>query len=352
MIGSSNYSTFDCTKETITLPSLKRVEEANKTTAGSSMTLPSTLRVTSNQGYRRQQQQNDKTCHLSQYINATPSSDISSSRSDYSIHTSDLYTANDRRRYVAATGVQPEWLRYNTNVSKDTTNPGRIIPIDYSDGPSGRSSSFGGRRSITPGGRSSSAASGYHTGNFTASSTYEPNIYVSTIEHHVKDYQTVDTRETLVHSSTSGYPSISTCTDQPAKSIDQTFQTKLSPSLPNEIDNLSTSYREPSNQIVKQRQYKLMTQSTTVNGDDKNIFATELAAHLRRSMPNVNMHLNESDCVPVYPYCVLETRNYRFPPNVDRCHLEVSLLLVLLNDSIYLINFIRQSVCKDETVEC
>ncbi|XP_023215767.1 actin-binding LIM protein 3-like [Centruroides sculpturatus] len=43
--------------------------------------------------------------------------------------------------------------------------------------------------------------------------------------------------------------------------------------------------------------------------------------HLRRSMPNVNLHLS-SEPPKLYPYHLLITTNYRLPPDVDRCHLE------------------------------
>ena len=48
------------------------------------------------------------------------------------------------------------------------------------------------------------------------------------------------------------------------------------------------------------------------------------AAHLRRSMPNVNFHLHTNEPAKLYPYHLLMTTNYRLPPQVDRCHLEVS----------------------------
>lgn len=47
------------------------------------------------------------------------------------------------------------------------------------------------------------------------------------------------------------------------------------------------------------------------------------AAHLRRSMPNVNLHhLHQEGPPKLYPYHLLATSNYRLPPDVDRCHLE------------------------------
>lgn len=353
--GASHYSSVNLTKESTRLPSSATAAAAAKTTgARNAMTLPTASTGTPLQGYRSSQQQLQQNnlqqySHVSHYIN-TNSSDMSSSKSDYSLNTGDtsLYRASDRRRYIAATGLQPaDW---RTGVSRDTLTPstgaGRIIPIDYSDVMSGmrsRSSSHTGKRSVTPGGRSSSAASGYHTGNFTtASSTTEQPIYVSTIEHHVKDYQIVDAKDyrenTRVHSSTSGYtPSVSTYAGDADDTVNNGYRVKSSlPSLPStSADVCDTShYSRVSREIVQREQeqqrqpYKLMscTSSTTVTREDKKVFATELAAHLRRSMPNVNMHLNETDSVPVYPYCVLETRNYRFPPNVDRCHLEVSLM--------------------------
>ena len=51
------------------------------------------------------------------------------------------------------------------------------------------------------------------------------------------------------------------------------------------------------------------------------------AAHLRRSMPNVNFHLHTNEPAKLYPYHLLMTSNYRLPPQVDRCHLEVSFTL-------------------------
>ncbi|RWS24297.1 actin-binding LIM protein 2-like protein [Leptotrombidium deliense] len=44
--------------------------------------------------------------------------------------------------------------------------------------------------------------------------------------------------------------------------------------------------------------------------------------HLRRSMPNVNLHLHSNEPPKLYPYHLLVTSNYRLPPDVDRCHLE------------------------------
>ncbi|RWS12503.1 actin-binding LIM protein 2-like protein, partial [Dinothrombium tinctorium] len=44
--------------------------------------------------------------------------------------------------------------------------------------------------------------------------------------------------------------------------------------------------------------------------------------HLRRSMPNVNLHLPPNEPPKLYPYHLLVTTNYRLPPDVDRCHLE------------------------------
>ncbi|XP_067142769.1 actin-binding LIM protein 2-like isoform X1 [Centruroides vittatus] len=43
--------------------------------------------------------------------------------------------------------------------------------------------------------------------------------------------------------------------------------------------------------------------------------------HLRRSMPNVNLHLS-NEPPKLYPYHLLITNNYRLPPDIDRCHLE------------------------------
>lgn len=43
--------------------------------------------------------------------------------------------------------------------------------------------------------------------------------------------------------------------------------------------------------------------------------------HLRRSMPNVNLHLS-NEPPKLYPYHLLMTSNYRLPVDVDRCHLE------------------------------
>lgn len=48
------------------------------------------------------------------------------------------------------------------------------------------------------------------------------------------------------------------------------------------------------------------------------------AAHFRRSMPNVNMHQHSNEPAKMIPYHLLVTSNYRLPPNIDRCHLEVS----------------------------
>lgn len=47
--------------------------------------------------------------------------------------------------------------------------------------------------------------------------------------------------------------------------------------------------------------------------------------HLRRSMPNVNFHLHSNEPPKLYPYHLLATTNYRLPPDVDRCHLEVGI---------------------------
>jgi len=44
--------------------------------------------------------------------------------------------------------------------------------------------------------------------------------------------------------------------------------------------------------------------------------------HLRRSMPNVNLHQHSNEPPRQYPYHLLITNNYRLPPDVDRCHLE------------------------------
>ncbi|GFY72981.1 actin-binding LIM protein 1 [Trichonephila inaurata madagascariensis] len=43
--------------------------------------------------------------------------------------------------------------------------------------------------------------------------------------------------------------------------------------------------------------------------------------HLRRSMPNVNLHMSKEP-PKLYPYHLLVTGNYRLPPDIDRCHLE------------------------------
>ncbi|KAG9509305.1 Actin-binding LIM protein 3 [Fragariocoptes setiger] len=48
-------------------------------------------------------------------------------------------------------------------------------------------------------------------------------------------------------------------------------------------------------------------------------------SYLRRSMPNVNFHMQQdgTGAAPkLYPYHLLITSNYRLPPDVDRCHLE------------------------------
>ncbi|KAG8188427.1 hypothetical protein JTE90_007995 [Oedothorax gibbosus] len=43
--------------------------------------------------------------------------------------------------------------------------------------------------------------------------------------------------------------------------------------------------------------------------------------HLRRSMPNVNLHMS-TEPPKLYPYHLLVTGNYRLPGDIDRCHLE------------------------------
>jgi actin-binding LIM protein len=47
-------------------------------------------------------------------------------------------------------------------------------------------------------------------------------------------------------------------------------------------------------------------------------------AHFRRSMPNVNLHLHSNEPAKCYPYYMLMTSNHKLPPQIDRCHLEVS----------------------------
>lgn len=74
------------------------------------------------------------------------------------------------------------------------------------------------------------------------------------------------------------------------------------------------------------RQDLHLSQRSTLQSRPRSVAGSNLfgAAHLRRSMPNVNTlhHIHRDGPPKLYPYHLLVTSNYRLPPDVDRCHLE------------------------------
>lgn len=320
-------------RTSVTLPASARI--AGPPSSG--MTVTDSTLVKSPTGVHQQQQQQQ----VHHTIVKTQSGELSSGKSDYSIQSTDLNTAavttSGQRKYTSTTANQQDINKLSSCISKDTigsnstvTAGGRIVPISYSTSGgvvSGRSSGHG-YRSVTPGGRSSvtSAYSGYNnaTGRFTASSANEPTHYVTTIEHEIKDYA-------LPHSSASGYPSMSISRGGPTPTFSDRGSmsgVKSSASTHGTPYHVPIHYHQPMTQAEKQRQFKLMgsSSSTTGAGRHGGSYDGTMAAHLRRSMPNVNMHSCTSEPAVMHPYYSLMTTNYRLPPNVDRCHLEVSII--------------------------
>lgn len=52
--------------------------------------------------------------------------------------------------------------------------------------------------------------------------------------------------------------------------------------------------------------------------------------HIRRSLPNMTHSMLVHEPAKIYPYHLLIITNYRLPSDVDRCNLEVVIILLIL----------------------
>lgn len=332
------YPSIDAnvSRTSVTLPASARI-------AGGPSDYTGTKKSFQPNAQKQQQQQQQQYLHdVQSGLVKTQSGDLSSGKSDYSIQSTDLYTASGQKRYLSTIGGNEEGNMMTATISKDTiaststaarTGANSIALITNSTGP--RYSGFSGHRSTTPGGQSSviSGVSVCNTGRFTASSANEPTHFVSSIDYDMKDY---DSRGHRLHSAASEYPgnNLSHTAMTPTLSDGASLMAvKSSMSSHGTPHHIPMHFHQPNNsQRDRQKQFKLSgySNSTTASGRDDTLYTDhQLAAHMRRSMPNVNMHSCASEPAVQHQYYTLMTTNYRLPPNVDRCHLEVSNFLFL-----------------------